>query len=50
MDWSNNKEYFEEDVKKVAPKKVSMNVEVTIFILCGNCSMTTKYPSESIEM
>lgn len=27
-----------------------MNVEVTIFILCGNCTMRTKYPSESIDM
>ena len=45
-----SKVYFEESVKKRPPQKVSMNVEVTIFILCGNCTMRTKYPSESIDM
>lgn len=27
-----------------------MNTDVTIVILCGNCTMRTKYPSESIDM
>ena len=30
--------------------QANMNVDVTIIILCGNCSMTTKFPSESIDM
>lgn len=49
-DWKRSQQYFEESVHKRRPEKVSMNVEVTIFIICGNCSMTTKYPSESIDM
>lgn len=49
-DWKRSKVYFEESVKKRPPQKVSMNVEVTIFILCGNCTMRTKYPSESIDI
>ena len=48
-DWKRSQQYFEESVHKRRPEKVSMNVEVTIFIICGNCSMTTKYPSESID-
>ena len=49
-DWKRSQQYFEESVHKRPPEKVSMNVEITIFIICGNCSMTTKYPSESIDM
>ena len=27
-----------------------MNTDITILIVCGNCTMRTKYPSESIDM
>ena len=34
----------------VACEQSDMNTDVTIVILCGNCTMRTKYPSESIDM
>ena len=27
-----------------------MNVDITILIVSGNCTMKTKYPSESVDL
>lgn len=49
-DWSSSPHYLEESVRKSPPGKSDMNTDVTIVILCGNCTMRTKYPSESIDI